>query len=133
MIVFAGVAVASILISVSLILKPGPQDTYPNTIQLIIIILVSVAFGIPTFIAFLLLPCGLVCFSANVIQYGMDQLHAAPTNDSMLYIHWYVWTSYAGLMPMKLVFNINWHVLPAFSACLISLPLVLLGLILCIQ
>ena len=63
------------------------------------LVFVGVVFGIPAFIAFLLLPCGLVCFSANVIQYGMDQLHDAPMEDSVLYIHWYVWTTFAGLLP----------------------------------
>ena len=38
--------------------------------------------------------CSLIVFSANVIQYGMDQLHDAPTDDLILFIHWHVWTSY---------------------------------------
>ena len=52
---------------------------------------------------------------------------------TILYIHWYVWTSYAGLLPMKLGFNIIRNVFFAFDACLLSLPLLLLGVTLCIQ
>ena len=31
-----------------------------------------------------------VVFIINAIQFGMDQLHDSPTEDSILYIHWYV-------------------------------------------
>ena len=106
----------------ALVINPDEsQDTYPNTIQFIMIVLVSVVFGIPTFIAFLLVPCGLVCFSANVIQYGMDQLHDAPMEDSILYIHWYVWTNYAGLLPMKLGFNIIGNIYVLCLQCLLAI------------
>ena len=30
----------------------------------------------------------------NLIQFGMDQLHDSPTDDSILFIHWYVWIYY---------------------------------------
>ena len=135
MVVFAGVALASMIPA---FLKS--QDIYnmynPNSIQITIIILVGVVFGIPipTLIAFLFIPCGLVCFNANVIQYGMDQLHDVPMEDSVLYIHWYVWTSYAGLLPLEigLIYSIGYFIL-LFSFCLVSLPLLLLGATLCIQ
>ena len=129
MVVLGGVASASFMIPMFL----KPQDNYPNTIRLTMIILVSVVFGIPTLVAFLLIPCSLVCFSANVIQYGMDQLHDAPMEDSILYIHWYVWTSYAGLLPLELGLNIFRNDFLLFSTGLMSLPLLLLGITLCIQ
>ena len=89
-------------------------------------------FRLPIFIAVLLLLCGIVSFSANVIQFDIDQLHDAPTDDSVLYIHWYVWTSYAGLLPMKLGFTISGF-FSIISVCFISLPLFFLGVTLCIQ
>ena len=132
MLVFAGVAIASIMISVYIIKRD--IYNYPvNTLQIILRVVVCVVFGIPTFIALLLLLCGLVCFSANVIQYGMDQLHDAPTEDSVLYIHWYVWTSYAGILPMKLGFSISHSFFFYYSLCFLSLPLLFLGVTLCIQ
>ena len=130
-VVFAGAALATILIPFVVVLSS--QDTYPNTIQLTMIILVSVVFGIPAFIAFLLIPCGLVCFSANVIQYGMDQLHDAPMEDSVLYIHWYVWTSYAGLLPLEIGVNAIGSSFIIYSLGFMLLPLLLLGVTLCIQ
>ena len=83
-------------------------------------------FGVPACIAFLLIPCGLVCLSANVIQYGMDQLHDAPMEDSILYIHWYVWTSYAGLLPLEIGFG-NLILFVRYSVGLMLIPLLLLG------
>ena len=68
MVVLGGVASASFMIPSFLELQ-YLDYSYPNKIQLIMIIIVSVVFGIPTLIAFLLIPCDLV------IQYGMDQLH----------------------------------------------------------
>ena len=88
-------------------LMTKPLDTYPNIFQIITLAAVCVVFGLPVFIAVLLLPCGLVAFSANVIQYGIDLLHDAPSDNTSLYIHWYVWTSYAGLLPMQLRFTIS--------------------------
>ena len=35
-----------------------------------------------------------VVFIINAIQFGMDQLHDSTTEDSILYIHWYVWVYY---------------------------------------
>ena len=35
-----------------------------------------------------------VVFIINAIQFGMDQLHDSTTEDSILYIHWYVWIYY---------------------------------------
>ena len=130
MVVFGGVGTVSITIPMFLI---NSQDFPLNTVQIIVIILVSVVFGIPTLIAFLLVPCGIVCFSANVIQYGVDQLRDAPTDDSILYIHWYVWTTYAALLPMELVFNVHDVDFIALSPVFIILPLLLLGVTLCIH
>jgi uncharacterized membrane protein YidH (DUF202 family) len=86
MVVLAGVASARVS-WFRFFWKLQDLDTYPypNTIQFTVIILNSVVFEIPALIAFLLIPCGLVCFRANVIQYGMDQLHDAPMEDTVLY------------------------------------------------
>ena len=36
-------------------------------------------------------------FITNAIGFGMDQLHDSPTQDSFLYIHWYVWSDYVSI------------------------------------
>ena len=46
-----------------------------------------------------------VVFMINAIQFGMDQLHDSPTEDSILYIHWYVWTYYI----CSLISQISWN------------------------
>ena len=48
-----------------------------------------------------------VVFIINGIQFGMDQLHDSPTEDSILYIHWYVWIYYT----CSLITQINWNFL----------------------
>ena len=48
-----------------------------------------------------------VVFIINAIQFGMDQLHDSPTEDSILYIHWYVWIYYT----CSLISQTNWNFL----------------------
>ena len=52
-------------------------------------------------------------FIVNGIQFGMDQLHASPTEDSILYIHWYVWIYYTcsliTAIPWNLLFYDSWY------------------------
>ena len=86
-------------------------------------------FGLPIFIALLLTLCGLVSFNANVIQYWMDQLHDAPTEDSILYVHWYVWTTFAGLLIVRLPTGF----ISTFFFILVPIALILLGTTLCLQ
>ena len=49
---------------------------------------------------------GLIGFTANVVQFGMDQLHDSPAEDSTLFIHWYVWTYYTSAFIMQLAINL---------------------------
>ena len=70
-----------------------------------------------------------VSFNANVIQYGMDQLHDAPTEDSILYVHWYVWTTFAGLLIVRLPTGF----ISTVFFILFPIALILLGTTLCLQ
>ena len=45
-------------------------------------------------------------FIVNGIQFGMDQLHASPTEDSILYIHWYVWIYYTCSLITEILWNL---------------------------
>ena len=71
-------------------------------ISIITLVANCLVFGISVFSGLLLIFCSLIAFSANVIQYGMDQLHDAPTDDSVLYIHRYVWTIFLGSLLIRL-------------------------------
>ena len=46
-------------------------------------------------------------FIINAIQFGMDQLHDSTTEDSILYIHWYVWIYYT----CSLISQTNWNLI----------------------
>jgi peptide/histidine transporter 3/4 len=52
----------------------------------------------------------LVIFTANVIQFGMDQLHDSPGEDRTLFIHWYVWVYYLSILIGQLAWNLALHV-----------------------
>ena len=54
------------------------------------------------FLALLLPPFpSYIFFSANVIQFGMDQLYDSPMEDSVLFIHWFVLTTYLAFVFFK--------------------------------
>ena len=48
-----------------------------------------------------------VVFIINGIQFGMDQLHDSPTEDSILYIHWYVWIYYTCSLITQILWNFS--------------------------
>ena len=50
--------------------------------------------GPPVIIGTVLFFSSIVAFNANVIQFGLDQLHDSPTEHLVLFIHWYVLISY---------------------------------------
>ena len=59
--------------------------------------LLAAGFGLPSIIgAVLLLMCS-VSFKANIIQFGMDQLRDLPTEYSVLFVHWFVFSTFVGI------------------------------------
>ena len=77
--------------------------TYGYTAVVKDVVLLSVPF-IPGVIIII---CGFVAFSANVIQFGTDQLHDASSDNYVLYIHWYVWTNYLGVSLIKICISFS--------------------------
>ena len=59
-------------------------------------VLLAIGFGFSTFTGIMLLLSNYISFNANIIQFGMDQLHDSPSKDSILFIHWFVFTSHLG-------------------------------------
>ena len=84
-------------------------STTKTIAQYVTIAVLSVVFGLPVLCGLMLFVCSIVAFSANVIQFGFDQLHDSPADSSTLYIHWYVWTNQVGQFllrfPSALIFN----------------------------
>ena len=46
------------------------------------------------FLIFFPMTTAFVGFNANLIQFGMDQLHDSPMDHQSLFIHWYIWVYY---------------------------------------
>ena len=91
-----------------------------HTISFIVfstVILCSVSFDLKSIqskisLTFIIVYVGIfavvyMVFIVNGIQFGMDQLHASPTEDSILYIHWYVWIYYT----CSLITEIPWNLM----------------------
>ena len=126
--VLVGVAILGFI---PVMIQTHDQDTYPNTIQTIVLAVVCLVIGIPVLVALLLVLCGLVAFSANVIQFGIDQLRDAPTDDSVLFIYWYVWTTFAGLLIIRLMTGVNIGIVN--GTFLLPIALILLAITLWLQ
>ena len=112
------------------------MDSWPsslNTLQTTASVVLFVVLGLPAIFGVILLLCSLIAFNANVIQYGMDQLHDAPTDDSVLYIHWYVWTIYVGFLVVRLPIVFYSSTTFFMFALGPALAPFLLGITLCIQ
>ena len=99
-------------------IKFGRYKTVVNSLFIVLLALL-LAVGIAFIIIFLLIQfivvegilviilyVGLIGFTANVVQFGMDQLHDSPGEDSTLFIHWYVWTYYASFFVVQLAWDI---------------------------
>ena len=77
---------------------------------------------------------GLISYSANFIQYGLDQLMEAPSEYLSLFVHWVMWAdslAYAVILPMAATLTCYNHVATAFAgsitiACFFSLIIILL-------
>ena len=76
-----------------------PHNESWNYVLLSAIILI---LGPPIIIGLFLFFSSAVSFNANVIQFGLDQLHDSPTDHLVLFIHWYVLLSYVGTELIKI-------------------------------
>ena len=65
--------------------------------------ILGISFGLSFSLGTILLISSYISFSANVIQFGMDQLHDSPSEDSVLFIHSFVFASNLGAAIDKLV------------------------------
>ena len=50
-------------------------------------VILAIGFGFPSVFGMMLLAVSEIFFSANVLQFGMDQLHDSPSEDSILFVH----------------------------------------------
>lgn len=50
-----------------------------------------------------------IMFLTNAIPFGMNQLHDLSTEDSILYIHWYVWVYYTSSVLVEITWNLIFY------------------------
>ena len=90
----------------------------------------------PLIISILIFFSSIVAFNANVIQFGLDQLHDRPTEHLVLFIHWYVILSYTGTELIRaltstlssLCFFSDWNLYDNLWIIVVSLPLAMIVL-----
>ena len=74
-------------------------------------------------LSFVLLVVSFVGFTANVLQFGLDQLNDSPAEDQSLFIHWMVWVYYlAG------IFSQLTQLMVTFIMLTILIPLLIISL-----
>jgi peptide/histidine transporter 3/4 len=106
-----------------------------DTIKIVSIIVLCLSFGLPILFGILLIILSLIAFSANVIQYGIDQLEYNDRGRNFVqYVYWYVWTYYMGQFIIKIVITFSgvYSYLINASIFAIVLPIVI-GITFCIK
>ena len=90
-----------------------------NSLFILVLCLMGL-ISIPTTV---LIIASLVMFNANIIQFGVDQLQDSPADHQSLFIHWYIWAYYLGV----LVAQVCWSSAIVFiqAPYLFFLPIVL--------
>ena len=77
-----------------------------------------------------------IILTTSAINFGMDQLHDSSTQDSILFVHWYVWLNYLSILvigvPWSLFFHDTWcaDYVDTFRIISISLCILISGVIL---
>ena len=66
---------------------------------------------------------GLGAFQANIIQFGIDQLHDAPSDEISAFIIWYMWTVYASGIVAHFVYYIPKYIVKAIQNLVICIHL----------
>ena len=89
------IAVVPIMIALGLITPYMYHAIHQDTGGNDLFLLFQIGFGLFSLFAIFLL-IGYIGFTANVLQFGLEQLLNSPVEDHSLFIHWYVW-----------VYNIN--------------------------
>ena len=97
-------------------------------------VVLIIGFGLLAIPGLILLCSSFVIFDANVIQFGMDQLHDSPAEDSVLFIHWFVFSTSLGnaitKVPSSWITSECWESVLGFTTLALIL-LILLGASLC--
>ncbi len=136
--IIAGIVVLiPIVVSIVLFTESNPewgchltlrQQNIGCDVGVISIITVPILFYITISISF-------IGFNANIIQFGMDQLHDSPAEHQSLFIYWYVWIYYIVqliiVQPWNM-FNIESITSSTLFAILGVIPFIMIIVLVCI-
>ncbi len=111
-----GAALIMTMFILVLVIISAGQAEYAEYIIFMGIIPICVLFYFAINVSF-------VGFNANVIQFGMEQLHDSPAEHQSIFIYWYVWIYYL----VQLVIVQPWNILPLeliTSSCLFGILII---------
>ena len=107
------------LIFVSFLPKIESKSPW-TSLNTVSVVLLSTVIGPVLISGIVLFLCSYIVFSANVIQFGMDQLIDSPSDDSETFIHWYIFITCIGLVLSRF--------LTIWIVNIVVIPLAVLGL-----
>ena len=93
---FAGGALVLYIVGFTVGYSPSYLKFSDHSWSYAILAVLLAVLAIPAIVGSFLFILSILVFNANVIQFGLDQLHDKPTQHLVLYIHWYVLLSFAG-------------------------------------
>ena len=96
-----------LLITISLLVVTAGGIWGSMSIDLVVGL--AIFFGTIVYMVLIASYVGLVGFTANVVQFGMDQLHDCPGEDGTLFIHWYVWVYFVTIVIGQLAWNVGFQ------------------------
>ena len=95
------IAIFNCLVTIGFI----PTFSHPyqawNSRNTIASVLLAVGFLPPCLLGMGLIIVSLIAYNANVIQFAWEKLKTLPKENAMLFIHWFVWSSFVGQLIMK--------------------------------
>ena len=141
LLIFYFLGILGTCIALSIALTVNYNDYYPyeetlGPIKIVSIIVSCLFFGLPILLGILLIILSLIAFSANVIQYGIDQLEYDDRGRNFVqYVYWYVWTCYMGQLIIGIVINIFGIFASSFVIFLIFMTVlpIVIGITFCIK
>ena len=107
---------------------------------IVYVVIITTRIPRDPFICITLLTAGVlmtnsIVLSTNAINFGMDQLHDSSTQESIFFVHWYVWLNCLSVLvtgiPWSLFFYDTWYVdyVDAFRIVSFSLYILISGVI----
>jgi peptide/histidine transporter 3/4 len=92
-------------------------------------VVLIIAVGLIALLGLIVLCSSWITYDANVIQFGMDQLHDSPAEDSVLFIHWFVFCTSLGSaitkIPSRWITDKCWESILVFASLALILPIIL--------